>query len=598
MTGINIIATKNNKFHKKFNNVQKKMLHLETYKHKTLLRNKNIIIGFTGYKEYPISSKKIGDLTIFIEGMIYDKLQSEVSKFIFKNRLNLNEITEYLSKVDGEFIIYIHSKKNNTITIINDALGRLPLYYYTDGKNTAISREIKFILPFMESINFDKDSILQTLLYEFQFGNKTLIGNVYRLMPGTTLQVDLNDGYLVEETLHSINFDTSSKFESTETQVEKLKELYTTAWKNRIKMAGKRKIISSVSGGLDSRATLATINKINKNITGVTWLRPPNAEAEHAKLIAELFGVPLNVIPVSGKLGIEDYNRIINIKDGMNGTRMAFSLKIYDELIKHYGQNTFLCTGVYGGELLRDMRITSGLKTERSLVSSILNTNDTYKYDNETVSKMLGVNNRYIKNMVSEHLAIYPEKDLYRKYSHFKYEREFKWAGEGEDRQRMFLWSTTAFYAQPVYRYITYNIEESKKGMDFFVKFLKKIDKRTCEVNYFNDGTILTDAKQIDKCSRNEQLARNAQIRHCGKIIMDVSDRLKIKNLPERTMADDLGVIRNLAVQTLCNSKLAQSIFSKNATIEILNHEKSGIKINRILTILLYIKSIEEMTLK
>ena len=41
-------------------------------------------------------------------------------------------VDKWLSTTDGEFVIYALNKKSDEFVVINDILGRLPVYYYSD----------------------------------------------------------------------------------------------------------------------------------------------------------------------------------------------------------------------------------------------------------------------------------------------------------------------------------------------------------------------------------------------------------------------------------------------------------------------------------
>ena len=55
------------------------------------------------------------------------------------------EVDKWLARTDGEFIIYALNKKDKEFVVINDILGRLPLYYYYDDAKVIISRELSLV---------------------------------------------------------------------------------------------------------------------------------------------------------------------------------------------------------------------------------------------------------------------------------------------------------------------------------------------------------------------------------------------------------------------------------------------------------------------
>ena len=141
MPGISFIYDLNGNLKQKESEILhslKSMLHNERYKYKVLFHENSYFLGYTKYKEYPITSFENDEFYIYFEGQIYGKdhqtLNTELNdlaKNIFHNQDNGNEqVAEWLLNTDGDFIIFILHKYSHRISLINDAFGRLPLYYY------------------------------------------------------------------------------------------------------------------------------------------------------------------------------------------------------------------------------------------------------------------------------------------------------------------------------------------------------------------------------------------------------------------------------------------------------------------------------------
>jgi len=65
----------------------------------------------------------------------------------------------------------------------------------------------------------------------------------------------------------------------------------------------------------------------------------------------------------------------------------------------------------------------------------------------DDVADITKIDKNEIISELKKLLTAYPEKDLYSKYVHyFIYEREIKWAMEGEDRNRFYFWSVLLFF--------------------------------------------------------------------------------------------------------------------------------------------------------
>ncbi len=97
------------------------------------------------------------------------------------------------------------NKGNNEIAIINDALGRLPMYYYKADGQLLISREIRFISTLINIKKFDKMAIAQYLLFGYSLGKRTLLENISRLEAATL--INLNNFAIELKYIHRFNFE-------------------------------------------------------------------------------------------------------------------------------------------------------------------------------------------------------------------------------------------------------------------------------------------------------------------------------------------------------------------------------------------------------
>ncbi|MPZ07597.1 MAG: hypothetical protein GEU26_14475 [Nitrososphaeraceae archaeon] len=112
------------------------LIHNERYNSEILLSNNLYFVGCTKYKEYPVQTFESDKLWICLEGRIYGKERSILNQKphsilmrVFDNGI-ADEITNWLLETDGEFVIYALNKTNQDFIVLNDALGRLPTYYY------------------------------------------------------------------------------------------------------------------------------------------------------------------------------------------------------------------------------------------------------------------------------------------------------------------------------------------------------------------------------------------------------------------------------------------------------------------------------------
>lgn len=319
MVGINIVLSKNNNKSilnsQKIEYVQKKMLHLKSYRSKKLFQNSKIIIGSTAYEEYPIEIVDDESSIILIEGMIYNMDDEQIKELLHEivdsisNKEGFEEkIRKFQFIADGEFIIVIYDKNKNGFCLFNDSLGRLPLYWYEDDNLIIISREIKFIYPYLKKIKFEKKSLVEYLLFGFVLGERTLIKRITRLMPSSFIFCNADSSFngrlnypvfLAKHPILNKGEDYSANF----------KRYFLLGLESRVNKLRSRKQIISLSGGLDSRGTLAGLIKFGVSPNGIanTTSKSNEIEFTYSKKIAKEFGIPLN--PFKSKINRVNFEK-------------------------------------------------------------------------------------------------------------------------------------------------------------------------------------------------------------------------------------------------------------------------------------------------
>lgn len=605
MPGINILSVKAEDYDdisRKFEDVQKRMLHSKFYSYETLLKERNIMLGFTSYKTYPRSIYEDESFLIILEGMIYNKLDEEVKNQLINFAsitLNIddnffNDLKKFLLETDGEFLIVIYNKSDRTLTVFNDALGRLPVYYHHTNGSLFISREIKFIVPFKKSVDFDKTTLMEYMICGFPFGEKTLVDDIFRFLPATFIKFDVKTGDFFKKVILPINFDKKIRNKLVDVHVKDLKDLFINGLEDRIDKLKDKKLLISISGGLDSRASLAALISINKVPVGWTHTFPGDDEVDYAKNVAKAFDISLDVSTTSKKLEGDDYRRIVFLKDGLNPTSMAFILDDYDKLIERYGENILLCTGLYGGEMFRYLTLTKGINSIEKL-SKVLTTLDEYIYPPKKVCRMLNLKEEHVISHLKEYLSGYEEKNLYKQYLHFQFDRHHNWAGEGEDRARFFFWTITPFYSIPFFYYSIFSVEEEKKNLLFFRNFLYELDPRTCLVRYYNNKISLNNIWKLRLYSLAEKLVRHPSIRRYAKFIINIKKGLKLSKTTGSDESNNSSIAKRTLLNTFKDSNIAKKYFSIEDTVKIIEEEQDESKIHRLLTLILYMEQIEEL---
>ena len=215
MVGVNVlIASEASNYHGKFSDSQNTMLHYPSYKANILYKDSCALVGSTAYEQYPITSFEDPTFFIVLEGMIYNIDDAAIREDLFAIANEVHKggsfketITRFLAQADGEFIVLIYDKQTRDLCVFNDALGRLPFFWYKNDEVLAFSREIKFMYPFIGQITFHRLALMEYLLYGFALGERTLIEGVERLLPATLVMYRALDHTLSKEQVLPLTFE-------------------------------------------------------------------------------------------------------------------------------------------------------------------------------------------------------------------------------------------------------------------------------------------------------------------------------------------------------------------------------------------------------
>ncbi len=499
--------------HEEFLKALSSTLYNDSYKLEILLKEHPHLLGCTRYPEYPVRILENSAFWICLEGKIYDKEEQvvnneiiELISLIFSNKLIRDEdkeiIADWLLQTDGEFIIYALNKSTRDFVIMNDVLGRLPLYYYYKHEiEFIVSRELPFISHLIKDDvdndnKFDRMALAQYLLIGNALGKRTLVRNIYRLEPATIVTIRDNSEVRIHN-IYRLNFENKKYANvSIEKNAEQLVSLFSKACKSRAEYDGKNIIF--LSGGFDSRAVLASFHK-NK-IPGfcATLLDPgwtpvvgSTSEAEVAAQLAKSLNFEWeNYEFISPRA--KDLLKLLRIKNGFLYLAFSYLLPSLDLLKHKHGlskNNVF--TG-HGGEIIRADPFRKQISGLDNLIRTIIHGN----FSLSDVASMVNLEESEIVDEIRNILSSYPEKNLNKKFMHFLYsEIEPKLAFETEDIYRFYFWTTSPFYSVPFFNYAMNCPDENKSEDALYIKFLVMLSPSAATISTSNWGCPILSKK-------------------------------------------------------------------------------------------------------
>jgi len=486
MPGLNFVF-KEEGINLDYDNIGDILKYDENYFYKTIISNKNIYLSYSGYKEYPLFEFMYKNFKIIVEGMIYNystrylqkELLSIVESFILKGNFK-TKIQEFIKKADGDYVICIIDIKSNDYIIFNDKYGRLPCYYYLNNKYRVISRDINFVLKYIQNKKINKNAIIEWLLFTYFLGEKTFFKDIFKTLT-SCLFYRCNGKDIIDKLFEpNFNFD-YHQIKGEEYYLEVLKELFLESCKNKVQKieSSQYNSIVDISGGFDTRTVLAGIKKFNSNAIGVTLSLITGDESEYAIKIANIFNTELvkicvNNIRITDSKSMEKAKRIANMINGLEPIYEAYSNFLLSKQIRNRFPINYVHYGGFGGEYIRHpYKLKKWQKNIRDFLRN-------WREDIKLVSHM--VNNADEKEIYdyleSEIKNICKSTDLHSliRCLYFNYYNGLVLSGE--ERARIHFWTVQPLISIRLMDFYTSGFPLEFASYANFIKFMISIDRR------------------------------------------------------------------------------------------------------------------------
>ena len=469
-----------------FSDALDELRHFDHYESEVLVRGDTYQIGYTGYEDYPITTFEDESYYVCLEGRLYDRAEAvetvrPVVPAFFER--DTAAVAEWLTDVDGDFVVCAVEKSTGTLAVVNDVFGRLPLYHRVTDDGLLITREPKFLATHAEDVEFDPLAIAEALLFGYMLRGRTLFSDVRKVLPAT-LVVAGDDGVSAER-VHT--FDFSEKRHADRTTAENARELasrFVDACRRRADTPGENVI--SLSGGHDSRSIAAAFRRGGLPCVTATFVRPgsdpqKSADVRIARDTAKAAELDWRLYdPGAGRIG--DVDRLLEMKGGHHHVGNPYILRFLDQLRTDCGSDAVQFTGDGGDKIVPDLTPPRTYRTLDDLVSYTISKNSVFPM--ERAAAIADIDESTVKAEVREVLASYPETSMTDKYVHFlTHERGFNWLFEGEDRSRYYFWSVSPFYDRDVFTYAMNIPDEQKTHNRLYREFLASLWPHAIELD-------------------------------------------------------------------------------------------------------------------
>ncbi len=578
----------------------KDLLHFDNYSTKRLLFGPNLEISFVEYDGYPYQVYDNRQYLILVEGMIYNSTNQEIESRLRAIAENYtgngnfkNQIKEFISASDGEFVVLIYFKASGEALIFNDRWARMPTFYSVQNDGFILSREIKFFLHWLPEIEFDRDWMAEFLIFEYFLGDKCLIKNIKSLKPSQLLiLISTDSGIRVEtEELLPANFDGEDTSLTNNTCAERCAELFKESMKSRLRKIKENNlnIMADLSGGHDSRAVFAGLAGLKIEFLTCNDNLLKGSEAEIASQVAEVYGKSLlNFNAEYPDDTLSELSRITYITDCQVNCSLAFT-GFYDELERKKvikGKHAHFMG--LGGEFSRHRY--RPMKGYKNIIDMINDEHFTNQIKTTDACSILNLNRDDFLNNLQNEISFYPEKDVQGQIKHLNFERYNKFDNGGENRHRLFNWVVSPFWGKELFEFVIRFIPLKYLDYIFFADFLKALDPKTLEVPIYAGIMGINTAKKMSLFNAKVKLKKFLRTRpFLYKISRAIISRSETNRIDDNQKAITKEILR------LCSqSDAVRNYFNCDELSRLLATPLSKMQLYQILTLILYITEIEK----
>jgi asparagine synthase (glutamine-hydrolysing) len=298
-----------------------------------------VSLGFVNPEPQPIWNED-KSLCIFMEGELFDYQEIKQNlidlghQFCHENDaefiIHLYEEygEDFAIKLNGAFVAAIWDKTNRKVTIFNDRLGLLPLYYSFQNGTLIFASGVRSLLvdPSLPR-DVDHIAIAQFLTFDHLLDDRTLLEKV-RLLPQGSLMV-YQDERLSIKRYWDICYPIDYSLRSESNYMDEFLALMSQAVARQAPKGIPAGIL--LSGGLDSRIILPYLVGESQALHSFTWGIPNCDDARFAKELAHRVKSQHHFYELKPDWLIGKADEAVRLTDGMGNIVNMHALATLDE---------------------------------------------------------------------------------------------------------------------------------------------------------------------------------------------------------------------------------------------------------------------------
>ena len=179
-----------------------------------------------------------------------------------------------LEKLNGMWSFAFYNQEKNELFLSRDLLGERHLFYLIDNNELIFSSEVAPILHVSQNLNeFDFESLVTSWKFYSCSPGKTLIKNIFKLKPGTSLQ--LINGEIKINQFQKLQPEKWIKYFKNSPSIDEINDEFEKIFQEELELRLPKdvKFLTALSGGIDSSILAYFISKFKnmaKTIIGIS----------------------------------------------------------------------------------------------------------------------------------------------------------------------------------------------------------------------------------------------------------------------------------------------------------------------------------------
>jgi len=564
-------------------------------------RDVHTAIAFSGYKDYPREVYEDENVLCACEGLIYDKTGEETKRVLLgiaddylENRDFRRSIERFVDTSDGDFLVLMHFKKLGEMLVFNDRWGRLPTFYTVQKGIFILSREMKFIVHWVPTIEFDRFTMAEFFMFGYNLGSKTLIRGVQRLGPASLIQKTFSDEQLKvsREGLLPVNFDTMDSGLTRQESIQRCVELYRDSLEARMRKVKEigLNVVADLSGGFDTRTVFVGLCSLGADLTCCTDHLAARSEIKIARQLCDRYGRkllgfgarnPSDDIPVM--------RRLTYLTDCMVNCRLTMS-SYYDILEREKALKFSYARFMgFGGEFIRHpFPLVRPCPDLPEMLARDAYTTDIKFAD---AHHLVGLEESEFRENFKAEVVRFPETNDNGRIKHLYFEYYNKMVNGGENRHRLFSWTVQPLWGRYLFAFEMQKIPSRWIGFGFFIKFMKRVDPRSLEFPIFGSRVNLRSKLSVTlfraKTSLRKRMAGNYCILKFKRGVFSGIERLMRNKTRERRIEQEV-------LQALQKSRVLSSYFDIRAVESFIQRYTRSAQLYQLWTVVAYLEELEK----